>query len=399
MRIDWDALSDGGEFNIEYSADGGGTWNLINTVSGGNRFTFWTPNITQTGNVKIRVSRDGVSDISDANFSVGAIPQNLQIATVCPDEVRIFWDEVPNATGYEVFKLGEKYMESEGTTSNSFFDVPISTPDEENWFAVRALGQNNFIGRRTIAIKNDPGLLNCQLTLDVANVSIDEPSTTNLVSCETFDQNITMTFRNMSMGDINFVDLFYQVNNGPVIMETYSNTMVPFETVTYTFGTPFSINSSGTYNLKTWVVLQGDEASYNDLLEMNISAAIVTPGSGNELMENFESGVFPPTNWFIENFDADQTWQPSTVIGSDGNNTLAASVVNFTYNTSGEEDVLASHPIDLSNFNSAQLHFDVAYAPFNTVWFDSLRIDVYTCLLYTSPSPRDQRGSRMPSSA
>ena len=26
-------------------------------------------------------------------------------------------------------------------------------------------------------------------------------------------------------------------------------------------------------------------------------------------------------------------------------------------------------------------------------------IDLYTCLLYTSPSPRDQRGSRMPSSA
>jgi len=27
------------------------------------------------------------------------------------------------------------------------------------------------------------------------------------------------------------------------------------------------------------------------------------------------------------------------------------------------------------------------------------RINTYTCLLYTSPSPRDQRGSRMPSSA
>ena len=25
--------------------------------------------------------------------------------------------------------------------------------------------------------------------------------------------------------------------------------------------------------------------------------------------------------------------------------------------------------------------------------------DLYDCLLYTSPSPRDQRGSRMPSSA
>ena len=27
------------------------------------------------------------------------------------------------------------------------------------------------------------------------------------------------------------------------------------------------------------------------------------------------------------------------------------------------------------------------------------QIENYTCLLYTSPSPRDQRGSRMPSSA
>ena len=30
---------------------------------------------------------------------------------------------------------------------------------------------------------------------------------------------------------------------------------------------------------------------------------------------------------------------------------------------------------------------------------DTLDIQVYDCLLYTSPSPRDQRGSRMPSSA
>ena len=29
----------------------------------------------------------------------------------------------------------------------------------------------------------------------------------------------------------------------------------------------------------------------------------------------------------------------------------------------------------------------------------ALRITGYICLLYTSPSPRDQRGSRMPSSA
>ena len=31
--------------------------------------------------------------------------------------------------------------------------------------------------------------------------------------------------------------------------------------------------------------------------------------------------------------------------------------------------------------------------------FDVLTSDLNACLLYTSPSPRDQRGSRMPSSA
>ena len=31
--------------------------------------------------------------------------------------------------------------------------------------------------------------------------------------------------------------------------------------------------------------------------------------------------------------------------------------------------------------------------------FFNCGVDVITCLLYTSPSPRDQRGSRMPSSA
>ena len=32
-------------------------------------------------------------------------------------------------------------------------------------------------------------------------------------------------------------------------------------------------------------------------------------------------------------------------------------------------------------------------------WRDVVTSPSYTCLLYTSPSPRDQRGSRMPSSA
>ena len=39
-------------------------------------------------------------------------------------------------------------------------------------------------------------------------------------------------------------------------------------------------------------------------------------------------------------------------------------------------------------------------APFQeTFYFDDVNTDAYACLLYTSPSPRDKRQSRMPSSA
>ena len=46
------------------------------------------------------------------------------------------------------------------------------------------------------------------------------------------------------------------------------------------------------------------------------------------------------------------------------------------------------------------LSLDDVFSPEElTEWLTRLENEVGTCLLYTSPSPRDQRGSRMPSSA
>ena len=41
----------------------------------------------------------------------------------------------------------------------------------------------------------------------------------------------------------------------------------------------------------------------------------------------------------------------------------------------------------------------IAITANDEIWIDKRRVDLRSCLLYTSPSPRDQRGSRMPSSA
>ena len=57
--------------------------------------------------------------------------------------------------------------------------------------------------------------------------------------------------------------------------------------------------------------------------------------------------------------------------------------------TKGGPTFKYSCPICLQNAQSTSQLFLLTY----------LDGEVYTCLLYTSPSPRDQRGSRMPSSA
>ena len=56
----------------------------------------------------------------------------------------------------------------------------------------------------------------------------------------------------------------------------------------------------------------------------------------------------------------------------------ALDVFPFTDNNTGECNGVLIYQTGSISFNSS---------------------DPYTCLLYTSPSPRDQRGSRMPSSA
>ena len=239
-RIHWDALGDDGEFEIEFSEDGGNTWNPLATVAGSERWHNWQVPDTQTGQVQVRVSRDGITDSSDANLSIGRVPTNLQISQACPEFVRLSWNAIDNATGYEVYQLGEKYMEIVGSTTELFFDFTITSPVEENWFSVRAIGENDFAGRRAIAVGHNSGLLACVLDLDVANNSLISPSAGALLSCDNFDQDVIIEIQNNGLTDVESLDLFYQVNNDPPIMETYNIPITPAQSITYTFNTPLS---------------------------------------------------------------------------------------------------------------------------------------------------------------
>ena len=55
--------------------------------------------------------------------------------------------------------------------------------------------------------------------------------------------------------------------------------------------------------------------------------------------------------------------------------------------------------IGIKTAGCSGLQYDVQYATETKPFEDKVEEKGVTCLLYTSPSPRDQSGSRMPSSA
>ena len=85
------------------------------------------------------------------------------------------------------------------------------------------------------------------------------------------------------------------------------------------------------------------------------------PTSALPLLEDFESGTFPPTDWQIVDFDGSITWQEASV-GGFGTSAHAAVVPNFNNSLNGQKDLLISPAFDLSSLTNPYLKFDVAYA-------------------------------------
>ena len=105
---------------------------------------------------------------------LGPVPENIEVENACPMSIRLVWDTVPGATSYDVYLLGERYMEEVGSTADVFYDVPVDNPEEENWFSVSANGPD-WEGRRAVAVSYSGGLLNCTQENDLKLLEIVSP--------------------------------------------------------------------------------------------------------------------------------------------------------------------------------------------------------------------------------
>ena len=288
--IRWEANGTSGNFTLQYSLNNGATWNNISTtVNGSLRHRAWTVPAALSGQVRVRVLRGVQSDMSDENFSIIGVPQNVVIDEVCPTFTRLAWDAVPGATGYEVYRLGMKYMDSVGFTTSTNFDVLGVKPSDTEWLSVRAYGPGNAKGLRAIAIEKGPAPA-CPTPNDAALSQVLSPAAGLLPDCMGADSvSVVIELENSATNSLTNIPVSYSLNGGPAVTETYPGTLAPSEKDTFTFSAKVDLSTVGQHDLVVWTAYPGDTDSDNDTASVTVNVIAGTLIASLPYTQTFES--------------------------------------------------------------------------------------------------------------
>ncbi len=381
--IRWDAYGSTGTFLVEYSTDNGATYNIASgAVLGSSRQFTWTVPPTVTGEAKIRVSRNAISDENDQPFAIIGTAANLAVDWSCPDSIRLKWDTISGASGYVVYQLGAYYMDSIGTTATNNYIVYGTNPIDDYWFSVAPITASSTYGRRCLAINKQPGISNCPLALDVQVTSVIAPGAGILQDCQ--DNSaivVTLLIENKGQNPVTNIPVYYTLNGGATVAETYTGTIAPFGNVTYQFIATVNMTSIGSYTLKVWTAYTGDLNLYNDTVTNNINVISGTLAS-IPYIEDFESmsicsnasdceatvcplgnGMLNLTNGSDDDIDfrVSSGSTPSTATGPDVDHTTGGAGGKYIYLEASvcfdKKSTLLTPCIDLTGTLSPQLSF------------------------------------------
>jgi hypothetical protein len=166
--IHWDGINTVASFDVEYSTDNGSNWNTIANVPAANRTHIWSVPAEITGEALIRVTSGAFTDTSDGNFSIASQVTGLSVVQVCDDNTATFeWDAVTDAESYDLYILGEKFMEVVGNSATNSITVPIDNYLDPMWYAVSAKNASEgWESFRSLAVNYAGGELNCVLSVE-----------------------------------------------------------------------------------------------------------------------------------------------------------------------------------------------------------------------------------------
>ena len=281
QTIRWDAQVDAATVGLEYTADGGASWNPIASGLPADQLYYnWAVPTHLSGACRVRIATSTASDTSDADFTIARIPQNLEVAWSCPDSLCLKWDTIPGGTSYDVFMLGNVYMDSIGnSTTDSLVVTGLNNFTNTYWFSVRSRGPMNAAGRRAIAIEKTPGVY-CPGAYDASVVEVVSPLSNYFGCMTTTGVPVIIRIENPGLTTISNIPVSFSYDGGTPVTEMFTGTVAPFGTATYTFTATVNIGAAGMHSVETWSTLPSDISAANDTLVYAVSmqnSTTITP--------------------------------------------------------------------------------------------------------------------------
>ncbi len=391
VRIHWDGVGLTDSIQVEWLDEDQVAVSTLFTVPPGTTYVDWPVPGNTAGLFHLKVSSAAYGDMTSAPFHILARPTEVAVTTVCPDSMKVEWTPIdPSAVNapvsYEVNLLGDKYMQAIDTVGAPFAWVaPINgNPYEAHWFSIRTLAGGSLRSERTVAIPYQGGLLDCPQQFDAMITAIVSPAGGELEACEDTDFTVRIQLQNAGSEALTDLPVGFQLDDEPPVLE-FLPAIDAGESLLYTFQSGLTGLDAGAHTIRVFTALPGDAFLWNDSLRGDFQLALFSgQPAATDYAEGFESQDFPPTNYSVGNPDQDITWTRKTAIGPSGTATAAAYVNNYDYSAFGQEDILRSIPVDLSQATLPYLSFDVAYAYYNDEYFDGLRVEIYEDCGWTS---------------
>lgn len=326
-------------------------------------------------------------------------PLNLRVEASCPNSITLAWDSMATASSYVIYQLGTKYMDSIGTTTNASFSVTGTNPNTTYWFAVSSLASDGAQSRRTIAIEKTPGIFNCQQPNDVGTSAVPSPGANLYPTCAGLNAfPVRVVLKNFGVNAISNFPVSYQLDGGTPVTETFTGTLQPFDTMSFTFTTPINVSSPGAHTVKSWTSFSPDVYAANDSTLIQLEVISGTP-VGLPFTEDFESfalcttsnncesGQCPVNNGFSQsgnNVTDAIDWRtnrgntPSNNTGPSRDHNPGNAQGRYMYleasNCFGKVAMLHTPCIDLTNAAAPQLNF---YYNMNGSSMGRLHVDIF----------------------
>lgn len=378
--IRWDASENMGQLALEYSTDGGNSWNTItNSVPAQQGYVYWSVPFMQTGQAMVKILQNNI-ELDASTFSVMNVPQGLTVDFVCPDSIGLTWTAINNALSYDIYSLGDKYMDSIGSSnSNAFIHIDADGCASDLWYSVSANGPQNARSKRAVAIQRPEGTFNCPIDQDLDLLTaIPEGST--IYGCAGAEMKVGFVVQNNGDLPITSFTATLDDSSGTQLTQSFSVNLAPQSLDTYFFVQLINLDA-GWNDFSLLLQVEGDDNRCNDALSLSyqyVQAELTEPiweenfdtysncsdadnceGTICEIgggWTNEPNGTFDDIDWRVHSGATN-----STFTGPDGDNTTVQGTGNYIYLEATEcflhTAELISPCVNLGSAQNAKLTF------------------------------------------